>query len=65
VVTGLNSVPPVTACPPNWGEWSTADTVLTKAYVDATVNIHNPLTALLCFWTTPKIDSSNYTINSV
>jgi len=35
------------------------------AYVDATVSIHNPLTALLCFGTTPKIDSSNYTINSI
>jgi len=33
--------------------------------VDATVNIHNPLTALLCFGTSPKIDSSNYTINSI
>jgi len=33
--------------------------------VDATVNIHNPLTALLCFRTTPEIDSSNYTINSI
>jgi len=33
--------------------------------VDATVNIHNPLTALLCFGTTPKIDSSNYTINTI
>jgi len=33
--------------------------------VDATVNIHNPLTALLCFGTTTKIDSSNYTINSI
>jgi len=32
--------------------------------VDASVNIHNPLTALLCFGTTHKIDSSNYTINS-
>jgi len=30
--------------------------------VDATADIHNPLTALLCFGTTPKIDSSNYTI---
>jgi len=37
---------------------------LTKAYVYETVNIHNPLTALLCFGTIPKIDSSNYTINS-
>jgi len=34
-----------------------------EAYVDATVNIHNPLTALLCFGTTPKTDSSKYTIN--
>jgi len=33
--------------------------------VDATVNIHNPLTALLYFGTTPKIDSSNHTINSM
>ena len=33
--------------------------------MDATVNIHNPLTALLCFATIPKIDSSNYTINSI
>jgi len=33
--------------------------------VDATINVDNPLTALLCFGTTPKIDSSNYTINSV
>jgi len=33
--------------------------------VDAMVNIHNPLTALLCFGTTPKVDSSNYTINSI
>jgi len=33
--------------------------------VDAKVNIHNPLTALLCFGTTPKIDSSNYTNNSI
>jgi len=33
--------------------------------VDATVNIHNPLPALLCFVTTPKIDSSNYTINPI
>jgi len=33
--------------------------------VDATFNIHSPLTALLCFGTTPKIDSSNYTINSI
>jgi len=33
--------------------------------MDATVNIHNPLTALLCFGTTPTIDSSNYTINSI
>ena len=29
------------------------------------VNIHNPLTALLCFRTTPKIGSTNYTINSI
>jgi len=28
-------------------------------------NIHDPLTALLCFGTTPKIDSSNYAINSI
>jgi len=27
---------------------------LPPQYVDATVNIHNPLTALLCFGTTPK-----------
>jgi len=27
------------------------------------VNIHNPLTALLCFGTPPK-ETSNYTINS-
>jgi len=33
--------------------------------VGATVNISNPLTALLCFEATPKIDSSHYTINSV
>jgi len=33
--------------------------------VDATVNIHNPLTALFCFGATPKIDSYNYTINSI
>jgi len=33
--------------------------------VDATVNIHNPLTALLCFGTPPRINSSNYTINSI
>jgi len=32
--------------------------------VDATVNIHDPLTALLCFGTTPKIDSSNYRTQS-
>jgi len=32
--------------------------------VDATVNIHKPLTAPLCFGTPPKMDSSNYTINS-
>jgi len=30
--------------------------------VDATVNFHIPPTALLCFGTIPKIDSSNYTI---
>jgi len=36
-----------------------------RRYADATVNIHNPLTALLCFGTIPKIDSSNYTINSI
>jgi len=34
------------------------------------LNIHNPLTAPLCFGTTPKIDSSKYcrlqyTINSI
>ena len=35
--------------------------------MDATVIIDNSLTAvaLLCFGTTPQIDSSNYTINSV
>jgi len=33
--------------------------------VDATVNIHKPRTALLCFGTNPEIDSSNYTINSI
>jgi len=33
--------------------------------MDATVNIHNPLTALLYFGTTPKIDSSYYTINYI
>jgi len=33
--------------------------------VDATVNIHNSLTALLCFGTILKIDSSNYAINSI
>ena len=33
--------------------------------MDATVNIHNPLTPPLCFGTTSKIDSSNYTINSI
>jgi len=33
--------------------------------VDATVNIHNPLTALLCFGTPSKVDSSNYTINFI
>jgi len=33
--------------------------------VDLTVNIYNPLTALLCFGITPKIDSSNYVINSI
>jgi len=32
--------------------------------VDATINIDKPLTALLCFGTTPKIDSSNYTSGS-
>jgi len=32
--------------------------------MDATINIHNPLTAL-CFGTPPKIGSSNYTINSI
>jgi len=37
----------------------------TKAYVDATVNIHNPLTALICFETTIKMESSNCTINSI
>jgi len=36
-----------------------------KAYVDATVNTHNPPTAQLCFGTSPKVDSSNYTINSI
>jgi len=33
--------------------------------VDVPVNINNPLTALLCFGTTHKTDSSNYTINSI
>jgi len=33
--------------------------------VVAKINIHNPLTALFCFATTPKIDSSNYTIKSI
>jgi len=33
--------------------------------VDATVNIHNPLTALICFGTTSKIVFSTYTINSI
>jgi len=33
--------------------------------VDATVNIHNPLTALLCFGTPPKRDYFNYTINPI
>jgi len=33
--------------------------------VDATVNTQNPLIALLCFGTTPKIDFSNCTINSI
>jgi len=33
--------------------------------VDATVNIYNPLIALLCFGTLPRIDSSNYTIKSI
>jgi len=33
--------------------------------MDATVNIHDPLTALLCFGTIPEIDSYNYTINSI
>jgi len=37
----------------------------TKAYVDAMVNIHDPLIALLCFGTTTKIDTSNYRINSI
>jgi len=32
--------------------------------VDATVNIHNPLTTLLFFGTISKIDSFNYAINS-
>jgi len=32
--------------------------------VDATVNIHDPLTALLCFGKNPKVDSYNYTINT-
>jgi len=36
-----------------------------RRYADATVNVLNPLTALFCFGTTPKIDSSNYTINSI
>jgi len=33
--------------------------------VNATVNIHNPLTTLFCFGATPKIDSFNHTINSI
>jgi len=33
--------------------------------VDATGNVHNPLTALLYFGTPPKINSSTYTINSI
>ena len=33
--------------------------------MDATVNTQNPLIARLCFGTTPKIDCSNYTINSI
>ena len=33
--------------------------------MDAMVKVHNALTALLCFGTTPKTDSSNYTINSI
>jgi len=33
--------------------------------VGATLNIHNPLIALLCFGAIPKIDSSNHTINSI
>jgi len=33
--------------------------------VEETVNIHNPLTALLCFGITPKIDSSYCTINYI
>jgi len=39
--------------------------MLTNIDVDVTVNNHDPLTALLCFGTIPKIDSSNYTINSI
>jgi len=35
-----------------------------KAYVDATVNIFSPLTAL-CFGTNITIDSSNCTFNSI
>jgi len=33
--------------------------------VDSTVNVHDTLTALICFGTTPKLDSSNYAINSI
>jgi len=33
--------------------------------VDTKINIHDPLTALLCFGTTSKIDSSNFTINPI
>jgi len=33
--------------------------------VDATVSINNPLTTLLCFGTTPQIESSHYIINSI
>jgi len=29
------------------------------------VEVHNALTALLCFGTTPKTDPSNYTISSI
>jgi len=33
--------------------------------MDAMVNIHNPLPALLCFGTTLKIDSTNYIMKSI